>query len=72
MKRRKMGDVMETAPRIVVHVRTIDGNIECCICRDCRRYTDPEIGTPYENFSWEYRLFKRQRRMRRKKRRGWA
>lgn len=63
---------MEMAPRVVVHVRTVDGNLEYCVCRNCRRHTDPEMVAHYGNFSYEYRLFKRQRRMRRKKRRGWA
>jgi hypothetical protein len=65
-------DLLNTPPAITVHVRTVDGNLEYCICRLCRRFDDPVLRALYGTFSLEYRRFKRQSRMRRKKRRGWA
>lgn len=63
----------ESNPEVTVHVRTADGTVAVCICRSCRSFRDDaELRSIYGDFTPWYRAFKRQRRMRRKKRRGWA
>lgn len=59
-------------PRVCVHIRMGGESVTICVCKGCRRYTDPEIIQDWGTMAWEYRVFKRQRRMRRKMKRGWA
>jgi len=66
-------DEIEVAPpEVTVHIMTPDGPLAVCICRSCRSSgLDTELRAAYGSLLPWYRKFKRQQRMRRKKRRGW-
>lgn len=61
-----MSDETQIYPQRVIHFRYEGGVLTACICKECRTDEDGN------KLRWPYRTYQRQRRMARKKRRGWA